>query len=235
MLFLLFLALSQGSASVSSTFRRLNFAGIFGGQSSGDSNKQSMENRRLTFDDDLELSQGTTKSISKNKSSGGSNKRSVQSRRPTLDSDLESSQRTSDDDSEPSEETITKSTSNSRVTESQKTTKSTKSTPKNRTTESRQSILDDAIDFNQQPGELKIASSNKKLQQMFMENLLKQKENQRLHNELLEMHKAKLSIELETSKLEFERKKLEFQAARELTANDENSSSPSSLSPRNKQ
>lgn len=61
-------------------------------------------------------------------------------------------------------------------------------------------------------------------QELFKDNLVKQQENHKIHNELLEMQKKKIKIgiekseiELQQAKLELEKTKLALETARELS------------------
>lgn len=63
-------------------------------------------------------------------------------------------------------------------------------------------------------------SADDEFKEIFTENLLSQRDNQVLQNEVIKLQKAKLEakmeIEIETSKVELEKKKLELETARKL-------------------
>lgn len=97
-----------------------------------------------------------------------------------------------------------------------------KSISDNRPMANRRLTFDDDIDdfdsSQQSDKQQSKKSSNEELEHLFMESLLKQKENQSLQNELLKLHKTKLSIDILSSRLEYSKKKVELETALELAA-----------------
>lgn len=85
------------------------------------------------------------------------------------------------------------------------------------------SALDD-FDSNKSDGnkkrQRKNSTSTEDLQNIFMDNLLNQRENHTLQNDVLKLQKDKLEtkmdIDIETSKIELEKKKIELETARQL-------------------